>query len=106
MAVLLSQWWLRTANREHFPTNSVVFAHADQVCLQTSESTDVTMNDVTEADDTADVRVLARADPARQVSLQAEAEVDPMEGEQTWPTADELAQADGEWRSRVLKRRP
>ena len=72
-----------------------MFADCDHVSCQTSDSTDVTMeDDVTESDD--DVRVLARVDASRQVSLQAEAEVDPMEGEQTWPTPDELAEADGE----------
>uniref|UniRef100_A0A674D5V5 Pre-rRNA-processing protein TSR1 homolog n=1 Tax=Salmo trutta TaxID=8032 RepID=A0A674D5V5_SALTR len=38
----------------------------------------------------ASVRVLMKADPARRESLQAEAEVDPMDGEQTWPTDTEL----------------
>ena len=72
-----------------------MFVDCDHVSCQTSDSTDVTMDDdVTESDD--DVRVLARVDASRQVSLQAEAEVDPMEGEQTWPTPDELAEADGE----------
>ena len=42
-----------------------------------------------------DVRVLGVADPRKQVSLQAENEPDPMEGEQTWPTEEELAQAEG-----------
>lgn len=41
-----------------------------------------------------DVKVVARADPAKQQSLISEAEVDPMEGEQTWPTEEELAEAD------------
>ena len=41
------------------------------------------------------VRVLDVADPKKQESLQAENEPDPMEGEQTWPTEEELAQAEG-----------
>ncbi|XP_039613134.1 pre-rRNA-processing protein TSR1 homolog [Polypterus senegalus] len=40
------------------------------------------------------VRVLMKADPTRQESLQSEAEVDPMEGEQTWPTESELKEAE------------
>lgn len=36
-----------------------------------------------------------KADPSTQESLQAEAEVDPMEGEQTWPTESELLEAEG-----------
>jgi len=38
-------------------------------------------------------RLLERADPGRQESLQSEVIPDPMEGEQTWPTEEELAQA-------------
>lgn len=41
-----------------------------------------------------DIKVLAVADPSKQVSLVSEAEVDPMEGEQTWPTEEELREAD------------
>ena len=33
-------------------------------------------------------------DPGRQQDLVAEAVVDPMEGEQTWPTEEELKEAD------------
>lgn len=36
-----------------------------------------------------------KADPSTRESLQAEAEVDPMEGEQTWPTESELLEAKG-----------
>lgn len=36
-----------------------------------------------------------KADPCTRESLQAEAEVDPMEGEQTWPTESELLEAEG-----------
>lgn len=42
-----------------------------------------------------DLKLLARADPAFQQSLQSEVELDPMEGEQTWPTDEELRQAEG-----------
>ena len=41
------------------------------------------------------MKLLARADPAFQESLQSEVEPDPMEGEQTWPTDEELKQAEG-----------
>lgn len=40
------------------------------------------------------VRVLMKADPTRRESLQAEAEVDPMDGEQTWPTETEILEAE------------
>lgn len=43
----------------------------------------------------APVRVLMRADPSCREDLQAEAEVDPMDGEQTWPTETELLEAEG-----------
>lgn len=36
-----------------------------------------------------------KVDPTTRESLQAEAEVDPMEGEQTWPTESELLEAEG-----------
>lgn len=41
------------------------------------------------------MRVLMKADPSKRESLQAEADVDPMDGEQTWPTESELLQAEG-----------
>ena len=40
-------------------------------------------------------RVLARPDPTKQISLESEVEVDTMQDEQTWPTAEELDEADG-----------
>lgn len=42
-----------------------------------------------------EVRVLMKSDPSQRASLQAEAEVDPMDGEQTWPTESELQEAEG-----------
>ena len=43
-------------------------------------------------------RLLERADPGKQESLQSEVVPDPMEGEQTWPTEEELALAQrGQW---------
>lgn len=41
------------------------------------------------------MRVLMKADLSRRESLLAEAEVDPMDGEQTWPTDTELQEAEG-----------
>ncbi|XP_049581234.1 pre-rRNA-processing protein TSR1 homolog [Syngnathus scovelli] len=52
----------------------------------------VDMMDGGEAD--APVRVLMKADPSCRESLQTEAEVDPMDGEQTWPTESELLEAE------------
>lgn len=43
------------------------------------------------------VTVLARADPQKQESLQSEFVPDPMEGEQTWPTEEELAEAESQF---------
>lgn len=40
--------------------------------------------------------VLAKADPRRRYDLQSENAPDELEGEQTWPTKEELAQAAGE----------
>lgn len=42
-----------------------------------------------------EVRVLMKSDPSQRESLQTEAEVDPMDGEQTWPTESELQEAEG-----------
>lgn len=42
------------------------------------------------------MKVLSKSDPAKQESLQAEAVPDPMEGEQTWPSEEELREADGQ----------
>ncbi|KTG46435.1 hypothetical protein cypCar_00001128 [Cyprinus carpio] len=47
-----------------------------------------------DGDRKGDVRVLMKADPEKRESLQAEAEVDPMDGEQTWPTEAELEEAE------------
>lgn len=54
----------------------------------------MSMGDTTSCDMDEDVTVLEAADPSIQESLDAEAEVDPMEGEQTWPTQEELDAAD------------
>uniref|UniRef100_H9G4B5 AARP2CN domain-containing protein n=1 Tax=Anolis carolinensis TaxID=28377 RepID=H9G4B5_ANOCA len=46
---------------------------------------------------TAEMEVLSKADPSKQEPLQAEAVPDPpMEGEQTWPTEEELKEAQGQ----------
>lgn len=41
------------------------------------------------------MRVLMKADPSCRESLQTEADVDPMDAEQTWPTETELLEAEG-----------
>lgn len=52
----------------------------------------------------APVRMLMKADPKSRESLQAEAEVDPMDGEQTWPTETELLEAEAARKNkRVMK---
>lgn len=43
-----------------------------------------------------DVKLLMKADASKQESLQSEVVPDPMEGEQTWPTEEELQEAEGE----------
>ncbi|RVE64959.1 hypothetical protein OJAV_G00131370 [Oryzias javanicus] len=54
------------------------------------QEVDMQEGEVTEAP----VRVLMKADPSVRESLQSEAEVDPMDGEQTWPTEAELLEAE------------
>ncbi|KAM4842894.1 pre-rRNA-processing protein TSR1 homolog [Thomomys bottae] len=55
-----------------------------------------------------DLKVLMKADPARQESLLSEVIPDPMEGEQTWPTEEELNEADDfvKQSSKVVKKVP
>ncbi|NWZ82026.1 TSR1 protein, partial [Poecile atricapillus] len=52
-----------------------------------------------------DVKVLMKADPSKQESLQSEVVPDPMEGEQTWPTEEELQEAEDSLKAdrRVVK---
>ncbi|XP_033279151.1 pre-rRNA-processing protein TSR1 homolog isoform X3 [Orcinus orca] len=55
-----------------------------------------------------DLKVLMKADPERQESLQTEVIPDPMEGEQTWPTEEELSEANDLLKetSKVVKKVP
>ncbi|XP_057357031.1 pre-rRNA-processing protein TSR1 homolog isoform X2 [Manis pentadactyla] len=55
-----------------------------------------------------DLKVLVKADPDRQESLQTEVIPDPMEGEQTWPTEEELSEANDFLKesSKVVKKVP
>ena len=50
-----------------------------------------------------DVKTIAVADPSKQESLVTEAEVDPMDAQQTWPTDEELKQAEGFQQSYILR---
>nr|XP_008123256.1 PREDICTED: pre-rRNA-processing protein TSR1 homolog [Anolis carolinensis] len=58
-------------------------------------------------DGAAEMEVLSKADPSKQEPLQAEAVPDPpMEGEQTWPTEEELKEAqDSLQRSKKISRK-
>uniref|UniRef100_A0A1A8SCU1 Pre-rRNA-processing protein TSR1 homolog n=1 Tax=Nothobranchius rachovii TaxID=451742 RepID=A0A1A8SCU1_9TELE len=70
--------------------------------VKPSKGGDLEMQDGGENE--APVRVLMKADPSCQESLQTEAEVDPMDGEQTWPTESELMEAEEARKSkRVMK---
>ncbi|NXY35813.1 TSR1 protein, partial [Pomatorhinus ruficollis] len=59
---------------------------------QDMEVQDDSANGVDEMEE--DVKVLMKADPSKQESLQSEVVPDPMEGEQTWPTEEELQEAE------------
>merc|ERR1712050_285713 len=52
-----------------------------------------------------DVRLLEKSDPSRQESLACEAEIDPMEGEQTMPTDEELAEAEAAMKVKSVTKR-
>nr|XP_034190311.1 pre-rRNA-processing protein TSR1 homolog isoform X1 [Osmia lignaria]XP_034190312.1 pre-rRNA-processing protein TSR1 homolog isoform X1 [Osmia lignaria] len=57
-------------------------------------------------DEEPSVRVLERADPKKQESLESENVPDPMDAEQTWPTEEELAQAGAAQKKKIVKRVP
>jgi pre-rRNA-processing protein TSR1 len=51
-------------------------------------------------------KVLDKADPTLQESLISENVPDPMDAEQTWPTAEELAEADLARKKKIVKHVP
>ncbi|KAM3934074.1 pre-rRNA-processing protein TSR1 homolog [Leptodactylus fuscus] len=53
-----------------------------------------------------DGKLLMKADPAKQETLQSEVVPDPMEGEQTWPTEEELREAEESLKVKVQKKVP
>ncbi|XP_067129041.1 pre-rRNA-processing protein TSR1 homolog isoform X2 [Centruroides vittatus] len=53
--------------------------------------------------DSEDVEVLEKADASKQESLDSENVVDPMEGEQTWPTEEEIAEVEALQQKKTLK---
>ncbi|KAF4086073.1 hypothetical protein AMELA_G00102270 [Ameiurus melas] len=53
-----------------------------------------------------EVRVLMKSDPSQRESVQTEAEVDPMDGEQTWPTEFEIQEAEEARKSRRVMKVP
>lgn len=54
-----------------------------------------------------DIRLVAKADPAKQISLQSENIPDPMDAEQTWPTEEEIADSQKETKKmKLIKRVP
>ncbi|XP_075710270.1 pre-rRNA-processing protein TSR1 homolog [Rhinoderma darwinii] len=53
-----------------------------------------------------DVKLLMKAEPSVQESLQSEVVPDPMEGEQTWPTEEELKEAEDFLKVKVIKKVP
>ncbi|XP_016412492.1 pre-rRNA-processing protein TSR1 homolog [Sinocyclocheilus rhinocerous] len=89
---------------------SQIDAPADPLPIVTAASRlvkpgrDIEMMDGGDGVMNGDVRVLMKADPEKRESLQVEAEVDPMDGEQTWPTEAELEEAEeARKKRRVMK---
>ncbi|PIO23702.1 hypothetical protein AB205_0197490 [Aquarana catesbeiana] len=76
--------------------SALTFIWAD--CLQAAglvnELRGRTSDDPNNTEMEEDVKVLMKADPNVQESLQSEVVPDPMEGEQTWPTDEELRDAE------------
>merc|ERR1719494_255971 len=67
---------------------------SDPYALRRSKQKHASMDVDEGIDMEEDVKVLARCDPSKQVSLRGEAEVDPMDAEQTWIGEDKLKEAD------------
>ncbi|NP_001088282.1 pre-rRNA-processing protein TSR1 homolog [Xenopus laevis] len=77
---------------------------------KTKSGQDMEMSDepATGSEMEQDIKVLMKADPSAQESLQCEVVPDPMEGEQTWPTEEELKEAEDALKgtSKVVKKVP
>ncbi|XP_033213769.1 pre-rRNA-processing protein TSR1 homolog [Belonocnema kinseyi] len=54
-------------------------------------------------DGEVETKILQTADPSKQESLQAENMPDPMDAEQTWPTEEELKQAEAQQKRKLVK---
>lgn len=54
-------------------------------------------------EDETETKILEEADPKKQESLQSENIPDPMDAEQTWPTEEELKQAEVQQKRKVVK---
>ncbi|XP_077982954.1 pre-rRNA-processing protein TSR1 homolog [Glandiceps talaboti] len=80
------------------PLNLRVKKQKKENTMQVDDNTEMSAMD-------EDIKVLCRADPAKQESLQAEVIPDPMEGEQTWPTEEELAEAEALQKTVLEKRK-
>ncbi|KAJ8280793.1 hypothetical protein GJAV_G00059030 [Gymnothorax javanicus] len=70
------------------------------------ERGDMEMQDGDQEANGGPVRVLMEADPSLRETLQTEAEVDPMEGEQTWPTDSELREAEEARKNKKMMKVP
>ncbi|XP_073902697.1 pre-rRNA-processing protein TSR1 homolog isoform X2 [Castor canadensis] len=91
------------APMDPFPLNTrVIKSQKDSSMTMETYATD----DTTDMEE--DLKVLVKADPDRQQSLQTEVIPDPMEGEQTWPTEEELNEANDFMKqgSKVVKKVP
>lgn len=64
------------------------------------QTEDMVMNDE------SNVKILDKADPLKQTSLEAEMIPDPMEGEQTWPTPEEMVAAEAQNPKKKTKKVP
>ncbi|XP_077021633.1 pre-rRNA-processing protein TSR1 homolog isoform X2 [Tamandua tetradactyla] len=85
-----------------FPLNSRVIKSQKDLGLATEICATDGIVDMEE-----EVKVLMKADPDKQESLQSEAIPDPLEGEQTWPTEEELSEAnDLKESSKLVKKVP
>ncbi|KAI5626714.1 pre-rRNA-processing protein TSR1-like isoform X1 [Silurus asotus] len=91
------------------PTDPMPIVTGSQRPVKPAKGQDVEMMDRGAGDGNGageEVRVLMKSDPSQREGLQTEAEIDPMDGEQTWPTESELLEAEEARKSRRVMKVP
>ncbi|KAJ3080894.1 hypothetical protein HK102_002740 [Quaeritorhiza haematococci] len=87
---MITSWPRPTEPKRHAPSKAALRNDS----MDMDDTAPTTMTENTHMQTTATSIVLAVPDPELQESLVTENEPDPMDGEQTWPTEEELAEAE------------